>query len=167
MHEPHFPYKRAEPQRCGLLLIEKHRLSRHALREAFRAQGFIVWAAKDGGIAFDLLPQVAPALLVVLADLAAPRMDRQSLYRTLAELCPFAKICFMANGDRGGDPQQLLLEGAAAVFQKPIRLSKIAKAVTALSGMEKPRCWKPAITGKGQSLWSRVREALGYQSPKQ
>lgn len=92
-----------------------------------RAQGFAVWLAADALTAVELYRGHHDAIDVVLLDVRMPNRDGPETLAALRELDPYVRFCFMS-GDMGKYTEENLLDlGAVAVFQKPLRLSELAR----------------------------------------
>jgi CheY-like chemotaxis protein len=111
----------------GILVVDDEESVRCVLGLGMRAQGFAVWLAADAVTAVELYLGHHDAIDVVLLDVRMPDWDGPETLAALQELDPHVRFCFMS-GDTGDYTQENLLDlGAAAVFQKPLRLSELAR----------------------------------------
>lgn len=114
----------AEPQPAGLaglsiLVVEDSDDTRESLKHLLQLRGMAVSVARDGREALDMIPDIAPDL--VLCDLRMPRMDGYELIRELQRTDSPARSRVVAMSSFAGeaDRQRTQDAGFVAHLKKP------------------------------------------------
>ena len=117
----------ATPRAYGILVVDDEWAVRAVLGVVLRAKGFALWLAADGHEAIDLYRRCHETIDVVLLDVRTPGWDGPQTLAALQEVNPQVRCCFMS-GDLGSYTEQGLRDlGAAAVLQKPFRVTEVAQ----------------------------------------
>jgi DNA-binding response OmpR family regulator len=123
----------------GILVADDDEGVRRLLEIGLRQQGFAVWPAASGPEALDLYRRYRPAIDVVLLDVRMPAPDGPQTLVALREQNPWVRCLFMS-GDLGRYTEwELENLGAAAVLQKPLRLTEVAQVLRGLARQDEGR----------------------------
>jgi CheY-like chemotaxis protein len=124
----------ATPLTYGILVVDDEWTVRAVLSVVLREKGFALWLAADGQEALDLYRRHHKTIGVVLLDVRMPGRDGVQTLAALQEVNPRVRCCFMS-GDLGSYTEQELCDlGAAAVLQKPFRVTEVAQMLWELAG---------------------------------
>jgi CheY-like chemotaxis protein len=108
----------------GILIADDEPSVRGFLQVVLGQQGFAVWQASDGHEAVRLYQRHQREIVLVLLDVRMPGRDGPLTLAAMQDVNPAVVCCFMT-GDAGDYTQQdLLRQGAAYVFPKPLALAE-------------------------------------------
>ena len=118
----------------GVLVIDDAEAIRSVLGAALEGAGFAVWLASSGRDGAALYLAHRTVIDVVLLDVRMPVWDGPATLAALRDLNPEVTCCFMS-ADTGQYTQEQLLDlGAAALVEKPYRLSELLARLVAPIG---------------------------------
>ena len=130
----------ATPQTYGILVVDDEWAVRGVLSVVLQGKGFALWLAANGQEALDLYRRHRETIDVVLLDVRMPGQDGPQTLATLQEVNPRVRCCFMS-GDLGSYTEGELRDlGAAAVLQKPFRVTEVAHMLWKLAGEADLKC---------------------------
>jgi CheY-like chemotaxis protein len=115
----------------GVLLVDDDLAVRDSLTRWLRGHGFLVWPAPGGAAALELLGSHAAEIDLALIDLRMPGMDGFATLAALRAAAP-GLVCCLMGGFVNDAEERLLAAGAAAVFDKPLRLRDLAQTLRGL-----------------------------------
>lgn len=134
----------AEPEAAGLaglsiLVVEDSDDTRESLKHLLQLRGAAVSVARDGREALDLIPDVAPDL--VLCDLRMPRMDGYEFIRELqrTDSPAHSHVVAMSSFAAEADRQRAHDAGFAAHIKKPFGDADLVAVIGTVLGFKPAR----------------------------
>jgi DNA-binding NtrC family response regulator len=127
----------ASPRKPGILVVDDDPSVRNFLDTALQLQGFAVWLAAGGLEAVQVYQQHSSAVDLALLDVRMPLVDGPQTLAAILRLDPQLRACFMT-GQSPYSKTQLLLMGAAYVFDKPFQLAQMTTVLMQLLGQVFP-----------------------------
>ncbi len=76
-------------QKYSILIVEDEVSLRHALRDKFVREGFVVFDAKDGQVGLSVALKEKPDL--ILLDMMMPKMDGMTMLGSLRQSCEWGQ----------------------------------------------------------------------------
>src|SRR5437879_5241869 len=119
----------ATSRKCGILIVDDQACLRNIMGIGLRQEGFEVWLAANGREAFDLYQCHHETIDVVLMDVCMPGLDGPETLAALQELNPQIRCCFISGSLDSCTAEELQNLGAAAVLQKPMHLTEVARVL--------------------------------------
>ncbi len=119
-----------------ILVVEDNEATRASVSEILIALGYRVLQASDGRQALEVHAREAGRIDLVLSDLVMPGMGGSELVRALEAKAPEQRILLMTGYPLGGT-RELLESGKVHWLQKPLTMTKLARAVREALG-ERP-----------------------------
>jgi DNA-binding NtrC family response regulator len=137
-----------------VLLVDDDRLSREAMADWLRSEGFDVIAVADGQAA---LQHLYDGVAVLVTDLKMPRMDGLQLLRQAKEQTPHVAVILITAYGTVETAVAALKEGAFDYLTKPVKpddlANKVRQAVT-----------QRAMATEIASLHAQLNERYGFEN---
>jgi DNA-binding response OmpR family regulator len=112
-----------------ILLAEKDRVVRTALRRTFENDGYVVLEASDGHEAVRLCHQHDGPINVFLADILLAGPNGPELARIVTRLRPFARVLFLTGESDQVNSAAGICPGCWLLIRKPFRPRDLAQAL--------------------------------------
>ncbi len=116
----------------AILVVDDEPVSRLAISEHFRNEGWVVFESGVGRQALELCRKHRDQITVLLIDYSLPDMSGDDLASQIKQTCPEASLVYMS-----GYPG-LKLEPPGTLLQKPIDLELISATVAEIARHAKP-----------------------------
>jgi DNA-binding NarL/FixJ family response regulator len=115
-----------------VMLVDDHDLFRTGLRNLLEEQGVhIVAEAQDGGMALQLVRELAPD--VVVMDLNMPGMNGIEATREITRLAPLTRVLVLTISDQDGDVMDAIVAGACGYLMKDSSIQDLMQGIRAAS----------------------------------
>jgi DNA-binding NtrC family response regulator len=137
-----------------VLLVDDDRLSREAMADWLRSEGFDVIAVADGQAAIQRLHD---GVAVLVTDLKMPRMDGLQLLRLTKERAPHIAVILITAYGTVETAVAALKEGAFDYLTKPVRPDELANKVRQAVAQR-------AMAAEIARLHARLNERYGYEN---
>ncbi len=121
-------------QKPAVLVVDDDKAVRNLLWVGLEKQGFEVWLASSGTEALNLCKHQGKTFAAVLLDVCMPNLDGPQTLSALQRLAPEVPCCFMTRDPGSYGIAELLNQGVATVFAKPIRLREVGETLWQLVG---------------------------------
>jgi two-component system cell cycle sensor histidine kinase/response regulator CckA len=125
-----------------ILVVEDNEATRASVSEILISLGYRVLQASDGRQALEVHAREAGQIDLVLSDLVMPGMGGSELVRALEAKAPELRILLMTGYPLGGT-RELLESGTVHWLQKPLTMTKLARAVREALGDEPAQAEAP------------------------
>jgi DNA-binding NtrC family response regulator len=137
-----------------VLLVDDDRLSREAMADWLRSEGFDVIAVADGQAA---LPHFHDGVAVLVTDLKMPRTDGLELLRRAKEQAPHLAVILITAYGTVETAVAALKEGAFDYLTKPVKPDDLANKVRQAVAQR-------AMAAEIASLHTQLHERYGYEN---
>jgi DNA-binding NtrC family response regulator len=137
-----------------VLLVDDDRLSREAMADWLRSEGFDVIAVADGQAA---LPHLHDGIAVLVTDLKMPRTDGLQLLRQAKEQAPHMAVILITAYGTVETAVAALKEGAFDYLTKPVKPDDLANKVRQAVAQR-------AMAAEIASLHAQLNERYGYEN---
>lgn len=112
-----------------VLVADDEPTIRHVLRTFLESEGFAVVTAADGVEALEAYQHNGERIDAVVLDLGMPRMSGRACLEALRDLAPELPVIISTGSSTEQDTEDLTLQGASAVLEKPFRLDLLGDAL--------------------------------------
>ena len=137
-----------------VLLVDDDRLSREAMADWLRSEGFDVIAAADGQAA---LPHLHDGIAVLVTDLKMPRTDGLQLLHQAKEQAPHIAVILITAYGTVETAVAALKEGAFDYLTKPVKPDDLANKVRQAVAQR-------VMAAEVASLHAQLNERYGYEN---
>lgn len=115
-----------------VLVVDDEKEVVDPVSRVLRRCGYSVLEAENGEHALAVFRERAAAVDLVVLDLVMPKMDGRRCLKHLREIDPGVKVLLVTGYTTDGTIDELLAEGAAEVFEKPLDFAAFTGAVRRL-----------------------------------
>jgi len=112
-----------------ILLAEDEPIVRAAMQTMLQHLGYQVLAAANGQEALEIYAAQQDRIALVLSDMVMPDMDGPALFTALKAKNPRIKVVLMSGYHPGENKTELLKQGLADCFQKPVSLEALSQII--------------------------------------
>ncbi len=137
-----------------VLLVDDDRLSREAMADWLRSEGFDVIAVADGQAAVQ---HIHDGVAVLITDLKMPRTDGLELLRLTKEKAPHAAVILVTGYGTVETAVAALKEGAFDYLTKPVKPADLANKVRQAAAQQ-------AMAAEIASLHIQLNERYGFEN---
>ncbi len=122
-------YRRVEPGRETILLVEDEVNLRYLARQYLEKQGYKVIEAADGAVAMQIAVAHEGIIHLLLTDVIMPGMNGRELAQRISEIRPNVKILYMSGYTENVIGHNGMLEPGVRLLQKPFNLRDLKSVV--------------------------------------
>jgi PAS domain S-box-containing protein len=122
-------YRRVEPGRETILLVEDEPNLRYLARQYLEKQGYRVIEAADGAVAVQIAVAHEGVIHLLLTDVIMPGMNGRELAQRISEIRPNVKILYMSGYTENVIGQNGTLDAGVRLLQKPFNLRDLKSVV--------------------------------------
>ncbi len=137
-----------------VLLVDDDRLSREAMADWLRSEGFDVIAVADGQAAVQ---HIHDGVAVIVTDLKMPRTDGLELLRRAKEQAPHAAVILITAYGTVETAVAALKEGAFDYLTKPVKPDDLANKVRQAASQR-------AMAAEIAALHAQLNERYGFEN---
>jgi len=122
-------YRKVEPGRETILLVEDEPNLRYLARQYLEKQGYRVIEAADGAVAVQIAVAHEGVIHLLLTDVIMPGMNGRELAQRISEIRPNVKILYMSGYTENVIGQNGTLDAGVRLLQKPFNLRDLKSVV--------------------------------------
>jgi PAS domain S-box-containing protein len=122
-------YRKVEPGRETILLVEDEPNLRYLARQYLEKQGYRVMEAADGAVAVQIAVAHEGIIHLLLTDVIMPGMNGRELAQRISEIRPNVKILYMSGYTENVIGQNGTLDAGVRLLQKPFNLRDLKSVV--------------------------------------
>ena len=122
-------YRKVEPGRETILLVEDEPNLRYLARQYLEKQGYRVMEAADGAVAVQIAVAHEGVIHLLLTDVIMPGMNGRELAQRISEIRPNVKILYMSGYTENVIGQNGTLDAGVRLLQKPFNLRDLKSVV--------------------------------------
>jgi CheY-like chemotaxis protein len=122
-------YRKVEPGRETILLVEDEVNLRYLARQYLEKQGYKVIEAADGAVAVQIAVAHEGIIHLLLTDVIMPGMNGRELAQRISEIRPNVKILYMSGYTENVIGHNGMLEPGVRLLQKPFNLRDLKSVV--------------------------------------
>src|SRR3984957_6773521 len=122
-------YRKVEPGRETILLVEDEATLRYLARQYLEKQGYKVIEAADGAVAIETAVAHEATIHRLLTDVIMPGMNGRELAQRIAEIRPNVKILYMSGYTENVIGHNGTLDTGIRLLQKPFNLRDLKSKV--------------------------------------
>jgi len=148
-------------RQAGILVVDDDDFARAVLEVGLRKNGFVVWHAQSGREALEVYRRHVDQIDLVLLDVNMSGLDGLQTLAALWQIDPGVRCCFLSGEAGSYTREELLAQGALAVFHKTFRTGQIASAVRQLldQPQDEPEAHRSMLTSPFWWLFGQRRRA--------
>ena len=122
-------YRRVEPGRETILLVEDEANLRYLARQYLEKQGYKVIEAADGAVAMQIAVAHDKVIHLLLTDVIMPGMNGRELAQRICEIRPNVKVLYMSGYTENVIGHDGMLDAGVSLLQKPFTLRDLKSKV--------------------------------------
>src|SRR6202042_313089 len=122
-------YRKVEPGRETILLVEDEVNLRYLARQYLEKQGYKVIEAADGAVAMQIAVAHEGIIHLLLTDVIMPGMNGRELAQRISEIRPNTKVLYMSGYTENVIGHNGTLDAGIRLLQKPFTLRDLKNIV--------------------------------------